>query len=92
MTRYAIRIGAIAAIVAIGMLLFLWQHTGSAVERRTIVASPIASSTPQIPRASVRPQAAQSSHFLPELPPPQLVPRKPSILLAPQKAKSGNPP
>ena len=92
MTRHTIRIGAIAAIVAIGILLFLSQRHGSAVQRQTIVVSPIASSMPVIPLASARPQPAQATHFLPQLPPPQLVPRKPSILVAPPKAKTGNPP
>jgi hypothetical protein len=90
--RHAIRVGTLAAIVAIGTLLFLWSRSGNTVEHHAIVASPIASSTPQVPRASARLQPAQSTHFLPQLPPPQLVPRKPSIFVAPPKAKTGNPP
>jgi hypothetical protein len=91
-TRHTIRIGAIVAIVAIGILLFLAQRHGTVVERPPIVASPIASSTPVLPLATARPQSAQATHFLPQLPPPQLVPRKPSIFVAPPKAKTGNPP
>jgi hypothetical protein len=91
-TRHTIRIGAIVAIAAIAILLFLVQRHGTVVERRTIVAPPIPSSTPVMPLPSGRPLPAQSTHFLPQLPPPQLVPRKPSIFVAPPKAKTGNPP
>lgn len=92
MTRHPIRIGAIVAIVAIGILLFLGQRHGSSVERPPVVASPIASLTPVMPLPSARSQPSQATHFLPQLPPAQLVPRKPSIFVAPPKAKTGNPP
>jgi hypothetical protein len=93
MSRIALAAGLLAIVAALGALLILRHQPEMAMDLRAPIPSPTASSTPEMPRAAAAlPQPAQSTHFLPQLPPPQFVPRKPSLFETPAKAKRGKPP
>jgi hypothetical protein len=83
--------GLLAVVATLGALLLLRHQPEMAVDLRAPIPTPTVSSTPEMPWGSALPQPAQSSHFLPQLPPPQLVPRKPSLFEAPAKARTGKP-
>jgi hypothetical protein len=91
MRKVVLAVGALAIAAAIAAFFFVTHQRTIATDLRAPIPTPLASSTPKMPPPA-QPQPGQSSHFLPQLPPPQLVPRRPSLFRAPAKAKAGNPP
>jgi hypothetical protein len=91
MRRIALAAGVFAVVAATVAFFFAQHQRTMATDLHTPISTPLASSTPKTPPLG-QPQPAQSTHFLPQLPPPELVPRKPSIFRAPAKAKPVSPP
>ncbi len=91
MRKIALAAGGLAVVAAIVAFFFMQHQRTVATDLHVSMPTPLAASTPKMP-APAGPQPTQSTHFLPQLPPQQLVPRKPSLFQAPAKAKTGNPP
>ena len=91
MKRIAFGVAMLAAIVVAIVMLLFPRHREPATGLVTPRASSIAAPARLTPASSANPQPSGSVHFLPELPPRDLAPRKPSIFQAPAKAGTGNP-